>query len=181
MAKKSKTTGEVVFEPPGYTELRDKLEIDRASLEEVLEQQSGLFEEVSFRLARANFERDTLKLKMEELYAELDGEIREEAAATETKITEAAISNKIKLNLEMQEAQRAYLKARSEAETWQGLVNAYNQRSYTLRDIVAIALRQMSMDGDVIATEQSRQSYNAGKSKLIEKEAGELRRRKRGA
>src|SRR5690606_11901235 len=182
MSKKSKRTEleNESFIPvlPDYDEFKEKLEIDRTDLENTLDEQPQLFEAVSFRVAQANHQRDQRELIMDELYAKLDQQIREEAAANETKITEAAIANKIKLHPDMQTAQRMYLQAKAEAEMWTGLQQSYSQRSYALRDIVAIALKQMSLDDGVISMQQDRSALLAAKSKAVEKKAGELRRKK---
>jgi len=176
MAKKSEVEDMISIDE--YKRYKKLLIIERDDLEGSLTDQPMFFEEVSFRSVRASASRDKLKLKMDETAAELDHDIRLEAAQAETKITESAILNKIKLDKYMQEAQRAFYEAKELADLWSGLLQAYTQRSYALKDIVAIALRQMSMDGDIIASEKDRQSLLAAKSDRVSQEAGKIRRSK---
>jgi len=161
-----------------YQRYRELLKINREDLEGCLEDQPMFFEEVSFRAVTANKMRDQAKLRLEEAIAKLDRDIREEAAEDGVKITESAIANKIKLNNSIQLLQQEFLNCKETADLWAGMLQSFTQRSYSLKDIVSIAIRQMTVDSDIIASERDKQSMIAAKSDRVSKEAGKMRRAK---
>jgi uncharacterized protein YigA (DUF484 family) len=127
---------------PDRSELEDSLKIDDDALDDCLVEQPGFFYHVAEAVAAANARRDTLKLKLEETLAELDQNIRSEALRTEEKITEASIQNRLRTFPRIQDLQRDYLDARTDAEKWTALKEAYQQRSFMLRELVALQLAQ---------------------------------------
>ncbi len=124
------------------TELEQSLHIDDDALDRCLTEQPGLFYHVATALAQANSQRDLLKLQLDEAMAEADGHERDLAFKREQKITEAAIQNSIKARPDIQKLQRACLEARTEAERWSALKEAYQQRSYMLKEIVGMRLAE---------------------------------------
>jgi len=124
-------------------ELEGNLRIDQDNLDECLVEQPGFFYHVAEEVANANARRDTLKLELEELMAEEDGKLRSAAARAEEKVTEASIQNHLRTLPTVQAAQRKYLAARTQSESWAALKEAYSQRSYMLKELVALYLANM--------------------------------------
>jgi hypothetical protein len=124
-------------------ELEASLQIDRDDLDSCLVDQPGYFYHVAEEVAQANARRDTLKLDLEEQTAVLDKEVRHNAQRDEEKITEAGIQNRLRTMPKIKELQRKYLDAKTEADSWAALKEAYQQRSFMLRELVALQLAQI--------------------------------------
>lgn len=123
-------------------ELRKDLAINSNHLDDCLTRQPELYYQVSQGYADAVAERDTIKLALEELQAKLDQDFRAEAARKEEKFTEAGLQQKLKTMPKVQDMQKDYLDARTEAEGWQVLKEAFQQRSFMLRELVALFIAQ---------------------------------------
>lgn len=153
--------------PEHYADYKKLVEIDREDLEKSLEDQPRLFSEVSEYASKWAAIRDLRKRNAEEVQARVDKEIRDEAIEGNVKLTETAIFNQVKEDDDYKEAQRTFLEAKYFADLWAGLKESYQQRSYALKDLVAIAVRQMTMDSDVIASERDRQTLLEARSKQV--------------
>lgn len=122
--------------------LKEYLQIDKHALDDCLIEQPDVYYQVSEQLVQANAERDTLKLQLEELMAKEDQAIREKVARTGEKTTEAGIQNKIRTTVSVQALQAKYMDKRREAEEWGALKEAFSQRSFMLRELVALFIAQ---------------------------------------
>lgn len=125
---------------PNGSHLEESLQIDPDDLDTCLVEQPGLFYHVADDVATANSRRDGLKLQLEETEAEIDQEIRTDALRLDFKMTEAMIKNKILTAPRVKELQRQLLEAKTNAERKQALKEAYGQRSFMLRELVAVQL-----------------------------------------
>lgn len=124
-------------------ELRAALEIVVDDLDECLVRQPGLYYHVADGYVKAAAERDAVKLDLDEAVASADKQLRAWAATKQEKITNDAVERQIALQPAIKELQRHYLDARANAEQWQVLKEAYQQRSFMLRELVAIQLANM--------------------------------------
>lgn len=151
---------------------RQYLTIDKLDLDSCLVEQPETYWHVSHAVANAIAVRDAAKLDLEEIQAEEDKKLRDAASRSEEKITEAALQQKLRLVKRVQDAQRKFLDTRKEADEWLALKEAFSQRSFMLRELVAITIAQRhdhAMEG---GSGQSR-------AKLADsnrQEAGRLRR-----
>lgn len=125
------------------TQLLADLEIDRDGLDDCLVKQPELFYHVSEAYVIAVAERDEVKLKLDEAIAGLDQQIRRKAAEDDERITEATIQQRIKVAPLIQQLQREHLSVRQEADSWQALKEAFQQRSYMLRELVALHISRL--------------------------------------
>lgn len=121
-------------------ELEFSLKIDPDDLDTCLVDQPGYFYHVAEQVAHANARRDTIKLELEEKTADLDKEVRKNALNAEEKVTEGGIQNRLRTMPAIQTLQRKYLDAKTEADRWAALKEAYQQRSFMLRELVALQL-----------------------------------------
>lgn len=121
---------------------RDELEIDEAALSDCLVSQPQLYYHVTMGYARAAADVDASKLDLDELRAETDRRIREEAAAEEEKITEALVQQRVKLDDGIRDAERSHASARTRAALWQAMRDAFQQRSFMLRELVALRVAE---------------------------------------
>jgi hypothetical protein len=129
--------------PSSPRDLEAALRIDPDDIDDCLVEQPGLFYYVAEAVSLANSQRDTAKLELEEAVAELDQQFRKTALAEKEKLTEAAIENRIKTAPRIKGLQRDYLEARTKADHCAALKEAYQQRSFMLRELVAMQLAQL--------------------------------------
>jgi hypothetical protein len=158
---------------------RNNLAIDRDDLDTCLMRQPEVYYGVAQNVALSNAERDACKLDLEELQAQLDQDIRAEALRKDEKLTETSLQNRLKTLPKMQDIQREFLKKRQEAESWQVLKEAFQQRSFMLRELVALYIAQRhdaAMEG---GAGQARASLTADKADQNRAAAGAIRRVKR--
>ena len=120
-------------------ELRQKLRIDEDNIDRCLVEQPEYFYMAAEAVALAIANRDTLKLQLAELTAELDLDLRRQFAANEEKYSETSLSNRLKTLPRIQTAHRAYLDASRLADEAEALKDSYQQRSYMLRELNASA------------------------------------------
>lgn len=125
---------------PNGPNLEDSLQIDPDDLDTCLVEQPGLYYHVAEDVAMANSRRDGLKLELEEAEAELDQQIRNDAFRADHKVTEGFIKGKISTSPNIKDLQRKLLAAKTTAEKALALKEAYGQRSFMLRELVAVQL-----------------------------------------
>ena len=123
-------------------ELRDRLRIDRDELDISLEEQPELYYHVAQAHAHAVAEADAARLDRDEVVAKLDARIRKTFEAKGEKFTETKLSQELSLLPEAQEARRARVRAGEKVNDWQALKDAYHQRSFMLRELVALYIAQ---------------------------------------
>jgi len=123
-------------------ELRKELAIDQNALDDCLMRQPELYYSVAVGYAEAVAGRDSVKLELEELQAKLDQDFRAEALRKNEKITEGSIQQKLKTMPKVQDLQQKFMDARTEAESWGVLKEAFQQRSFMLRELVALFIAQ---------------------------------------
>lgn len=175
-------------EEPTLQELEGSLEIDQDDLDSCLTRQPGLFNLVANQVITANSRRDTLKMQLEEVRAQLDQDIRQKAQedsegdnAPKMKLTETAIQNQLRTMPRLKEAQRELMTASTQAERWQALKEAYLQRSYMLKELVAIQLAQfynLGVEKGIVAarrdlgTQAREREIEGRRNRRMEREAG---------
>lgn len=172
-------TVEDISLPPKYESFKTKVKINREDLEQSLEEQPELFAQVSEYAIKWSAIRDLRKNAVDKIRVTLDRQIREQASESGTRITEAAIANQIGEDEDYREANLRYLEAKYYADLWLSLVNSYTQRSYALKDLVTIVVKQLSMDNDVISTEADHRALMEAKSRRASKLRSEALKERR--
>lgn len=129
--------------PTNRLEYREKLKIDEDDLDACLVEQAELFLHVAEALVEANAARDTLKLQLEEVTAELDRDIRARAAAADEKITEAGIQNQLRTLPRIRDLRQDFVEAGAECERWGALKDSYRERSFMLRELNASQIARL--------------------------------------
>jgi len=124
-------------------EIRSKLRIDEDNMDSCLVEHSEYFFKAAEQVTLAGAKRDGLKLELEELVAVLDRDIRARNAAEDIKMSETGLSNTIKTTPRFQELQRKFMDAKKEADDWGTLKEAFQQRSYMLRELNQRQIAQM--------------------------------------
>lgn len=121
---------------------RGYLIIDRDNLDQCLMEQPEVYYHVAKAFAQAVSERDACKLNVEECLAKLDQELRSEALRLDEKLTETAIQNRLKTLPAIKSLRQSYMDRCKEADDWQALKEAFQQRSFMLRELVALFIAQ---------------------------------------
>jgi len=123
-------------------EYHANLAIDKDDLERCLMEQSESFYHVARESVYAVARRDAAKYDMESLEALLGQQIRLEAAEDKVKLTEGAVAERLAILPDIQKVNKQYLEEKAHAEAWVALKEAFQQRSFMLRELVALRLRQ---------------------------------------
>jgi hypothetical protein len=123
-----------------FAELEAGLKIDPHALEHVCRDHPELFYHVAKRLALLISQRDEAKQKLKELCAEVDAEIRQEAHETNQKLREGDIESQVLLTPAVQDANKQLADYEKELGEMLALKEAYQSRSFALRDLVQLHL-----------------------------------------
>jgi hypothetical protein len=121
-----------------FAQLKAGLKIDTNNLDLELIKQPNQYFYAASQHALAISRRDKLDHEMDVLKSVLDREIRLEAIKTGEKITEVQIKAAIERDKEHRALMYEYLYAKREADQWDSLKSAYQQRSYILKDMVSL-------------------------------------------
>jgi hypothetical protein len=133
-------------QPPSREELKEKLLIDDDDLDSGLVEQPSLFFAAAEAASLATSQRDTVKLELKELKAELDQDIRRNALNQDPpeKLTETQLSNRITLLPRVKDMERRLLAFNRTADDSTALKESFVQRSYALKDLTARQNSQMA-------------------------------------
>jgi hypothetical protein len=142
----------------------------------VLVEQADIFYRVSKQFALAVSLRDQKKLERDEAIAQADDYLRRKADTAGTKVTEEGLKKAIQLDKEVSELLREVISLNTQVERWSALKEAFIQRSYAVKDMVALYSAGYWTTASMAAT--GNDSMNARADRLREK-AGELRRERR--
>jgi hypothetical protein len=164
---------------PRVDTFRANLAIDPDDLNRCLEEQSSFYYDVAQEFALCSAERDQIKLERDEAMADLDKQIRAAAAAAQEKVTEDTVKNRVSTSPKVKDLNRRFLDAKAEADAWGVMKEAFQQRSFMLRELVALALAQLYNLNVERGVTSVRNRVVAAQGEDIHRRAGELRRERR--
>lgn len=154
--------------PLTLTDLQENLAIDKLVLDDEVIRQPVLFYTVSEMLVEALAERDAAKEELSSVDADLDGIWRRKLSKDgKTRVTEAMIANHVQLSAEHEKAFAAYLAAKTNADRLTALKEAYQARSYMLRDLVALYSANYYEEASVKPTKAQEASHYASNRSRI--------------
>lgn len=119
-------------------DLETGLSIDEHALDEALIAQPEFFYRVSKKLALTVSRRDAAKQALAEEEAKCDGQFREDAAREKEKLTETEVKNLIRLDKDVIKATETLNSLNREVGLLTALKEAYQQRSYVLKDLTSL-------------------------------------------
>jgi hypothetical protein len=119
-------------------ELQQQLAIDKSVLDDEVIRQPVLFYEISEQLTEAVAERDAAKENLSVVDAELDHSWRKKLAKTQNRVTEGMLTSYVITSPAHEKAFQDYLQAKTKADKLLVLKEAFQQRSYMLRDLVSL-------------------------------------------
>lgn len=123
--------------------LEGGLRIDRDDLDGSLTEQPDRYYRVALAYSDAVAVHDRAKLDFEHLQANLDVNIRADAAKAGEKITEAGIQQEMRLDERYQEAKGKLLELKAEMDKLAALKEAFQQRSFMLRELVSLTISEI--------------------------------------
>lgn len=119
-------------------ELRGHLNIDKHALDDEIQQQPSLFFKISEAYVNAASRRDFLKEEVARVDADLSAKHRRRIEKSGARATDAATTSAVAADPKHQKAVDAHIDARQKADQLLALKEAFHQRSYMLRDLVAL-------------------------------------------
>jgi len=119
---------------------KGELRIDRDGLDDCVIRQPELFYHVAATLAVATAERDAVKLQLEEAEAHESHSIRRAAVQLEEKLTENSLKERLRMSSKLQALEQELLVAKADVEALAAMKEAFSQRSWMIRELVALHL-----------------------------------------
>lgn len=159
-------------------EFTDYLTIDRHALDDAIQKQPSLYFAVSDALAAELSVRDGLKKKVDEVYADVTLQMRQESVRTGIKITEDQVKQTALLCPDYQQTHEEYLQQKLLCDRLLALKEAFSTRGYMLRDLVSLWVAGYFSTTPVKVSEQQQEQVRyetarhaiAARRKLIPKE-----------
>ena len=149
------------------TDLKLHLVIDKSMLDDEVVRQPVLFYNISEILTDAIALRDGAKEELAGVDAEMDGVWRTKLAKIHDKVTEKMVQNWVQNSPEHEKAFAAYLKAKTYADKLLALKEAFQQRSYMLRDLVSLYSANYYETSSIKPTQAMEAShYNANRVRM---------------
>lgn len=152
-------------------DLEEALAINEDSLEEALQAQPDAFYRVAKALALESSRRDALKQYVEEAEAAAYLELKQEARDDEIKLSEAELKAKVRIDPDVIAAIDKLLTKSRLVAALQALEKSFSQRSYALKDLVELHLKNYYSDatsGRSDVRERQRQAVHAKQTRMRE-------------
>jgi len=146
-------------------EYQRALKIDKDELDRHLVEQPEIFYRISKKLADCISERDAAKENLAVIDAHLDVRLRREASEDGTKLTENSLRAAIQTHKEHLDEHDNYLGSIQEASEWAALKDAFQQRAYMLRELVALYIAGYYSDVVVASSVEAHKDIEYDKSK----------------
>lgn len=149
-----------------FDDVEHKL-INKHALDEELVQQDHMFDLIATKLAYAISERDELKSRMEETYAERAKFYRECPSPGE-RVTEGKIAEQVELDPKYKIAKKKYEDSRRDAALWTAKKDAWLQRGHALRLLCDLYIANYYEKKETSAKSPREVNYQSAKKTLIE-------------
>jgi len=136
-------------------------------LDDEVVRQPVLFYTISEALTDALALRDGAKEDLAAVDAQMDSIWRRKLLKNDTKITEKMVQNHVQCSPEHEKAFEAYLEAKTNADKLLALKEAFQQRSYMLRDLVSLYSANYYETSSIKLTQAMEAShYNANRMRM---------------
>ena len=153
-------------------ELQAQLAIDKSVLDDEVIRQPVLFYTISEQLTDASAQRDAAKEELATVDAEMDSHWRKKLAKLQDKVTEKMVANHVQTSAEHEAAFKTYLEAKTKADKLSALKDAFQQRSYMLRDLVALYSANYYEDASIKPSRaQEASHYNINRERIADAKA----------
>lgn len=162
---------DIVFDAKVLLELERGIQIDKDALEESLLEQPNNFYHVSMKLSLWTSRRDAAKQEQQLIEARADAAIRHNAEVAKEKITEKEVESQKRMDEDVRTGLDELLRYNHTVNRFANLKEAYQQRGYVLKELVALYLANYYATNNVSSSPRDR-AAEAGK-----REAHESRQR----
>lgn len=166
----------VSFLVEGLHELEEGLRINKTALDDELQMQPELFYAVSKRAALAVSIRDGAKQTLQETESRINLAVRLAAEKDGEKLTEREVEARVRLHSKVQAAQDALLAANHEVAMLSALKDAFQQRSYVLKDLANLWVANYYGDASAGRASDDIKTKDAA---YVKREAAKIRRSQR--
>lgn len=126
--------------------LESALKFDKNCLDDALEEQSGIFHEIADELAIQISRRDQAKKHVTDLESETVVEIKTAAREKDQKITDKEVEAQTQLDEGVIKASKTLAELSLIVGRLSALKESYVQRSYALKDLVALQINQYGVE-----------------------------------
>lgn len=148
--------------------LQAQLEINKTELDDEVIRQPSLFYMVSEQLTDALAERDAAKEELANVDADLYATWRTKLGKSEKgRVTDTMVNMHVQASADHEAAFANYLKAKTKAEKLLALKEAFQQRSYMLRDLVSLYSANYYEDTSMRPTKAQEASHYAANRQRI--------------
>jgi hypothetical protein len=120
------------------TQMEEALRIDPHALETVSARHPELLYAAAKQVAALTSLRDAAKRNLEEVEANVQLSVRQQAANADAKITEKSVEACVALDTRVQEAKSKLFDGKRELDQWVALKEAFATRGYAIRDLVEL-------------------------------------------
>ncbi len=126
--------------------LEKALKFDKNRLDDALEEQAGIFHEIADELAIQISRRDQAKKHVTDLESETIVEIKSDAREEDKKITDKEVEALTQLEEGVIQASKTLAELNLIVGRLSALKESYVQRSYALKDLVALQINQYGVE-----------------------------------
>lgn len=140
---------------------RTGLKINKLGLDDEVAEQPDSFDKVSERLAMAKSIRDGLKDDLKTVEAELRLQFKSE----DDHGTDKDVDAKVQISTNRRSAFRRHLEACREVDEWEGLKEAYKDRSYMLKSLVELHVSAYGQSDSITSAQSMERDYRANRNK----------------
>jgi hypothetical protein len=149
------------------SDLQEQLAIDKSVLDDEVIRQPVLFYSVSEMLTDALAEKDGAKEDLAVVDADVAFKIRKGLSKGTARVTDKVVESHVLTSPEHEKAFTAYLNAKTRADKLTALKDAFQQRSYMLRDLVSLYSANYFEDASVRPTKaQEASQYAANRDRI---------------
>ena len=157
--------------------LQEGLMVDKDSLDDEFISHPSNFYTIAAAYETAIMARDSCKIDIEQTEAELYIQFNRKAEEQEGRVTDTSIKRQVTSSKRMIELEKTYLRLKEKAGKLGAMKEAYQQKGYALNKLADLYI------ANYFTTESGGKQRSEAKDNIAErnrKEAGELRRKKRG-
>jgi hypothetical protein len=162
--------------PYSLEELHQGLTIDKLALDDEVIRQPSLFYQVSEQLTLAIAERDAAKEELANTDANLSQRWRKHLSKDGKRATDASVAQLVQTSDEHEKAFTQWLVAKTKADKLLALKDAFQQRSYMLRDLVTLYSANYFEDASLKPTKaQEASQYAANRARIANARASKAK------
>lgn len=132
---------------------RRKLRVNKHTLDDELEEQPDIMDRISRKIVELNSKAQEQKDEL----AKTEGRLAEDVKEADPKLSLPVIDSKVKRAPERIRAWQRYQQSRAELEEWQGLLEAWKQKGYSIKTLADLyAANYFSVNSTTMTDRQKR-------------------------